>query len=522
MDFAKAAKNAAVYGKSPDATYTENGMVAYNTTGDKVLDLFSTLGAMRGNDVKAIENKFLASFYSAPELTLKMLFYCGDIREGLGERDTFRIGLHILAKEEPNFIIKNIPNIPYFNRWDSCFALIDTPVEEAMWSYLSQTLIEDLTNAVNSKPISLLAKWMPSINASSKKTKKLAVKCIDNLIKDYDEKKYRKMLSYLRKYLKITERYMSEGEWDSIDYEQVPSLAMKNYRNAFLDHDDKRFKEYLQSVSKGEKKINASTLYPYNIVQEYISSDFFGRFYDDIWGIRTFISKDTDSSVVERNQSLELQWQNLPNYIDGNNNVLVMCDVSGSMFVQNGLPVATSVGLGIYFAERNNGPFKNLIMTFSSNPSFICLNEKANLYEKIKEVFMKELGFSTNLKKGFDLILSTAIHNQISPEDMPKALVVISDMEIDKITNNPLEFDFIQSMEENFNNYGYSLPKLVLWNVESRHNTVLTKNSNVILVSGHSPSVFQTFLNHLNYSAEEIMLNTLNNPRYDRIIVNNI
>ena len=315
---------------------------------------------------------------------------------------------------------------------------------------------------------------------------------------------------------------MSEGEWSLINYEQVPSLAMKNYHNAFLDHDDKRFKEYLQSVSKGEKKINASTLYPYNIVQEYINSDYFGRCHDGIWGIRTFENKYPDSSVIEQNQPLELQWQNLPNYIDGNNNVLVMCDVSGSMFVLNSLPVSTSIGLGIYFAERNNGPFKNLIMTFSSNPSFICFNEKASLYEKVREVLTKEVGYSTDLKKGFDLILSTAIHNQISPEDMPKALVVISDMEIDKITNNPLEFDFIQSMEENFNNHGYSLPKLILWNVESRHDTVLTKNPNVILVSGHSTSVFQTFLNNLNCSAKEIMLNTLNNPRYDRIIVNNI
>ena len=489
--FAKAAKEMATY------TRTENGAFAYNTTDSAMMDLYSTLGALRTRNSSEIINKFSAAFDENPVLATKALFYCGDCREGLGERRTFRICLKWLAENHPDILVRNIDNIHYYNRWDSIFELMDTPLENIMWHTLEKTFVDDLYNYSHNKPISLLAKWMPSINTSSNDTKILARKCI-NALGISNDKKYRKMLAALRKYLEVPEHIMSARDWDKIDYEKVPSYAMKKYRNAFKNHDRVRFDNYLKLVSSGEKKINSSVLYPYDIVGSYLDG--------------------TVSSLerVNEDEVLELQWKNLPNYIEGNNNVLVMCDCSGSMFWGKNPPINTSIGLGIYFAERNNGPFKNLIMTFSSNPRYVDISNDSSLLNKIKRVVKGDVGLSTNLKAGFDLILKTAVENHLSKEDMPKALVVISDMEIDRYY---FELDFVNTVRRDFEKYGYEMPKLILWNVESRNDTFLTKSNDVILVGGHSTSIFKTFLDRLTYSAYEIMVNTLMSDRYERVVV---
>ena len=493
--FAKAAKEMATY------TRTENGAFAYNTTDSAMMDLYSTLGALRTRNSSEIIGKFSAAFDENPVLATKALFYCGDCREGLGERRTFRICLKWLAENHPDILVKNIDNIHYYNRWDSIFELMDTPLENVMWHTLEKTLVDDLYNYSHNKPISLLAKWMPSINTSSYDTKVLARKCI-NALEIFNEKKYRKMLAALRKYLEVPEHIMSARDWDKINYEKVPSYAMKKYRNAFKNHDGVRFDNYLKLVSSGEKKINSSVLYPYDIIKPYL----------DINNSDSYYLCNTSPDNV-----LELQWKNLPNYIEGNNNVLVMCDCSGSMFWGENPPIYTSIGLGIYFAERNNGPFKDLIMTFSSNPMYVDISNKPNLLSKVKKIFANDdIGMGTNLKAGFDLILNTAVKNNLSKEDMPKALVVVSDMEIDSYSSN---LDFVETVKRDFEKYEYEMPKLILWNVESRNDTFLTKSNDVILVGGHSASIFKTFLNCLTYSGYEIMVNTLMSERYERVIV---
>lgn len=489
--FARAAKEMATY------TRTENGAFAYNTTDSAMMDLYSTLGALRTRNSSEIIAKFSSAFDENPVLATKALFYCGDCREGLGERRTFRICLKWLAENHPDILVKNISNIPYYNRWDSVFELMDTPLENRMWAIIEDTLVDDLNNYSNGKPISLLAKWMPSINTSSYDTKILARKCI-NALRISNDKKYRKMLAALRKYLEVPEHIMSARDWDKIDYEKVPSYAMKKYRNAFKNHDGVRFSNYLKLVSSGEKKINSSVLYPYDIVGSYLDGSV------------------VHIGTINEDKVLELQWKNLPNYIEGNNNVLVMCDCSGSMFWGENPPINTSIGLGIYFAERNNGPFKDLIMTFNSKPRYVDINNDSSLLNKIRRIVKSDVGLSTNLKAGFDLILNTAVKNNLSKKDMPKALVVISDMEIDRCSSN---LDFVESVRREFEKYRYEMPKLILWNVESRNDTFLTKSDDVILVGGHSASIFKTFLSCLTYSGYEIMVNTLMSDRYERVVV---
>lgn len=469
---------------------TENGAVAHKHLNNSVLELFASIGAMRPRSEQEIEQHFMTAYRNDPVLTTKMLFYAGNVRGGLGERRTFRICLKALAKTYPNVVRDNLDNIGFYNRYDSLFELVGTPVENDMWKYVEKTLFADLEAVKTNKPCSLLAKWMPSEKASSQKSRELAFKAMKAL--NLTERKYRKMLSMLRKYIKVVEVDMSADKWGAIDYETVPSKAMANYNRAFAKHDTARFERYKAALNSGEAKINASTLFPYELVKNYMGYH------------------------PNTNPLAEQQWRALPNYVEGENNIIVMADVSGSM---SGRPMETSVGLAIYFAERNKGAFKNLYMTFTDKPQFIMVNPHDTLQQKVNDCMHKGVGYSTNLEAAFLKILSTAVENGVPQCDMPKALVVISDMEIDPYMRGRRSWDFLDAMRNRFAQFGYELPTIILWNVEARQDTYLSTRDDVIFVSGQSPSVFKSFIGALNgQTGYDVMVKTLNDKMYDRVV----
>lgn len=465
-------------------TETENGGRALSSTGDGLLNLFAILGALRSRPHDVIE-KFDDAYSEDADLATKMVFYGRDVRGGLGERTVGRLMLHRLAEINPDVVNCNIHNIVEYGRWDDLFVLFDTECENAMLNTISNQLSADLIAMREDKPVSLLAKWMPSINTSSRNTVALAAKLARAL--KMTPATYRKNLSKLRRYIDVVEVKMSANEWGKIDYERVPSKAMSNYDNAFENHDSVRFLNYLNDVKEGKAKINVSTLYPYDIIEK------------------------LDNST---NDTCELQWKALPNYVEGDNNFLVMADVSGSMY---GRPMATSVGLAIYFAERNHGEYAGKFMTFTNDPHLVTIkgNTLADKYRSVT----KEVGYSTNLEKAFDAVLNTAVRTHCSQSELPKALIVISDMEIDAWNGGSLTFT--EEMRKRFADAGYEMPKLVYWNVDSRHDTFLaSKNDpNTILVSGQSASTFKNLIKGIECSAFEIMEQTLNDERYAGVIV---
>ena len=491
---------------------TENGAFAYDSTAQgALLDLFSQIGALRPRTEREIEQKFAAAFKEDKLLATKMLFYAGDIRQGgLGERRTFRICLRWLADNHPEIVNKNIELIPYFNRFDSWFVLCGTKCEKLMWENVAKTLAADM-KAYNASagnkhvPVSLLAKWMPSENTSSEKTRQMAVKAQRAL--QLTPRKYRKMLSALRKHINVTECLMSAGEWGKIDYAKVPSYAMHNYGSAFAKHDHERFNAYLQSVKKGEVKINASVLYPYDLVEKYMSNS---------WGLPHGFGVYGDSIVAtQENAVVEAQWKAMPNYLTKPVNAVVMADVSGSM---RGRPMATSIGLATYFAQHNTGHYHNQYLTFTNEPKFINIKEGASLLECIQKVAKAGVGYNTNLEKAFLAILDTAIYHKVPKNQRPKALVVISDMEIDKYMRPGYHWDFLDVMRRRFNAAGYDLPKIVMWNVNARKDTVLSQSEDVIFISGQSASSFKSLCQNLDgITAYELMLQVLNGKAYAKV-----
>lgn len=465
-------------------TLTENGGRALSTTGDKLLNLFAVLGALRSRPTDVID-KFDAAYRENADVATKMVFYGRDVRGGLGERAVGRLMLHQLAMINQEVVKANLKNIVEFGRWDDLFVLFDTECEYEMLNFVFKQLASDCVAMQKRTQVSLLAKWMPSINASSEHTKALAHRFVKAF--NITPSHYRKMLSALRKYIDVTEVKMSANKWTDIDYKAVPSNAMSNYGSAFARHDYDGFNRYMDAVKSGDVKINAATIYPYNVIEALERS-----------------SRDV----------AEAQWKALPNYVEGDNNFLIMADVSDSM---SGRPMHTSVGLAIYFAERNHGAFANKFMTFTIIPRIVDVTGNT-LLEKYRSV-THPVGYNTNLEAAFDAILSTAVRTKCPQADLPKALVIISDLEIDYWEGSSLTFT--EEMRKRFADAGYEMPKLVYWNVDSRKDTFLaSKNDpNAILVSGQSASTFKNLIRGIDLSAFEIMVQTLNDPRYDCVVV---
>lgn len=468
-------------------TVTENGQEAFASTLDKCLDFFATIGALRNTDNNRIERLFADAYNADALVATKTLFYGRDIREGLGERDTFRTLLKYAAKYHPECIAPNIGLIGEYGRYDDLYTLIGTPLENDMWSAMKEQFEADKTNLEAGKPISLLAKWIKTADASSKKTRKLGIMTANKL--GYSVYEFKRLVRAMRKHLDILERHMSDKTWDQIDYSAVPSVAMMKNRNVFARHDGARFNAFINKALTGEVKINASTLYPYDIVEKYL----YKRNGDD---------------------SLEAQWRQLPNYVDEDTNALVVADVSGSM---HGRPMATSIGLGMYFAERNKGAFHNMFMTFSSEPTIVELKGET-LEQKINFMSHADWGMNTNLEAVFNQVLRMAVKNNVPAEDMPKSIIIVSDMEIDRCCSG---IDFYDEMKARFARAGYELPNLVFWNVNSRNDTFLAKagTKGVQLVSGQSVTVFIQLMQSIGMTPEEMMMNVINSERYAQIRV---
>ena len=503
---------------------TENGQTALNTTFDACLDLFSTIGALRKRPDGDIEAKIAAAYAESKLVCMKCIFYARDIEQGLGERRVFRIALRYIANRHPRDIVVNIPNIVKYGRFDDLYELVGTPVEKEAFAFMKLVFEEDCKNYAEKKPLSLAAKWLKSINTSSKESRKLGQ--ITAKYFGLTEKAYRTKLSKLRSALRIVEKDMSHNEWGAIDFNKVPGGAMKKYYKAFGVHEPERFKEYVDALHSGKKitvngkeveaKINTKKLYPYEILEEYAKSRRgYGSFY---------------LGHYEYNPTIEAMWNGLNNWLENvSENTIVVADTSGSM---SGRPMATSVGLGIYFAERNKGPFHNRFMTFSSRPSWIQLSEGSSLSDKIAKV--PDICDNTNLEAAFDLILRTALENHLEQKDMPKNLVIITDMEFDScVVDNasksngwgwsatPTRMTFYDAMKQKYESFGYKLPEITFWNVDARQDTYHTTahKPHVRMVSGQATSVFKSLIDGKTHTPYEFMLETLNVPRYSSVVV---
>jgi len=475
--------------------YTENGALAFATSGSKVLDFFSNGGALRERGTTSVIDVFEKAYAENPLLATKALFYFRDVRGGQGERKTFRTLLTHCANKHPEAVRTNLALIAEYGRWDDLYSLVDTPLENDIWPLIDVQLAED----INSDKPSLLAKWLASENASSDTTKKYARKT--RVALNMSSRAYRKVLSAIRAKIGLVEQDISTNNWSDIQYDKLPSKAGLQYRKAFYRHDAERYAHFLEQVKAGEKKINAATLYPYEIVEKTKATGY-------VYGQGTISASEI--------ATLDAMWNALPDYFDGNEcSGLVVADTSGSM---SGRPITVSVSLAIYTAERNTGVFKDKFITFSNRPSLQTVKGN-NIVEKVQNLSKAHWDMNTNVKAVFDLILDTAKKNHSPQEDLPTHLYIVSDMEFDSCASSGVNERLFETIAKEYEANDYKMPFLVFWNVNSRNNQqpMTMDKRGFQLVSGCSPSIFTSLLSNKAVSAYELMLNVLNSERYSAI-----
>lgn len=476
---------------------TENGAVAYKSTMDKVYDMFAFGGAYRMRTDDEVAALYADAYAQSPVLATKCLFYLRDVRGGQGERRFFRVAFKWLIRLHADVARALLPLISEYGRWDD---LIEVCYETSLWdeamTIINAQLIEDLEN----KECSLLAKWMPSANASAKKTKKKAYAIMQSL--QLTPRDYRKMLSHLREKINVLECLMSANEWNKIEFDKIPSKAGIVYKNAFARRDIIKQK-YEDFIISDDTKVNARTLYPYEIVNRV----------------------KHNNNFIDR-AALDKYWKSLPNYFNGKaNSMMCVCDTSGSMTwgMNNVQPIDVAISLSIYAAEHNEGPFKDCYISFASRPQFIQIKGK-DIAEKVQYIKEKNLIDNTNLEAVFDLLRRGCINHKWAPKDMPKTLVIISDMEInhgiDELEwrdNNEAIKGLMEQIRDKWIADGLEayFPKLIYWNVNARNNTILDMGPNVSYVSGCSPVLFEQVVS--GKSGYDLMLDKLLSERYERI-----
>ena len=461
-------------------TYTENGAVTHATTYSDCLDLFATIGALRSRSEQEILNRFVRAFTEDPDLAMKTLFFARDVRGGLGERKVFRVCLQWLAQNATDSAKKNIPHIAEYGRWDDLLSLMCTPCEKDALRVIKQQLEEDLK-----------AKWLPSVNASNAQTV-LHAKRIARYL-GMSDAQYRKTLVKLRERIRIIENSLRVKDY-SFDYSKQPSKAMFKYRKAFYRNDGERYGEFLNKVSHGEAQLHTGTLTPYEIIKPF--------FYDKV--------SDQEANAIDAT------WKAQEDFT-GDENALVVIDGSGSMYCRTDpMPATVALSLGIYFAERNVGSFRNHFITFSEKPQLVEIKGETIL-EKVRYCHGFNEVANTNIQKVFELILRTAVKNNVPQAEMPSTLYIISDMEFDYCAEGAdlTNFEYAKKI---FAAAGYQLPRVVFWNVQSRNQQqpVTQNEQGVALVSGCTPRIFSMLqsgiLSPLGY-----MLDILGAERYAKI-----
>lgn len=462
--------------KKENTIINTKGSLYYKETYDSNLDVFTMLS--RFNNEEFIVKKFNEALIENETLALANLLYILDIRNGKGERRLFKIIYQHLCINHPKQALRILPFIHKLGRFDYILLGLNTKVEKETIEFIKNQIKSD----INSDNPSLLAKWLPS-HRTHGVNNLLAKKIMKAL--NMSEKEYRKTLSCLRSKINIVEKNLTNKTYDKIDFSQVPAKAMLKYNEAYKRNMNEKFEIYKSSVDSGISKINTNGLFAYEIVKKIL------------------MDKTFDDNLYN------LMWENQYDILNGNtNNLLVVADTSGSMKFYNSIPYYTSVGLAIYIAERNKGFFKNHFITFSEKPVLQELKGK-NITEKVHN--MKEINaWNTDIDKVFELILKVSKENNLKKDDLPKQILIISDMEFDRGVHSQSGTNF-EGWEKAFKNENYDLPTIIFWNVAGATKGVpVTKFDNdVAMVSGFSTNILDNLLTLDKYTPIDMMLEKL-------------
>jgi hypothetical protein len=462
---------AAIELSNSNTAITNNGMPTNATTSNPVLDLFALIGSSRG---KNITQEFDAAFQHDPVLTLKVLFWARDARGGAGERETFRILFNRLCELDLKMAIRLLTLVPIYGRWDDLLSITHPVVSAVVLGYYADEL---------HKGDALASKWAPRQGPIANKLRKL--------LGLKTPKEYRQLVV---NQCRTVEQSMCARQWHNIHYEHVPSLAGARYQKAFSKNDAARYNAWKETLKAGTGRVNSRALFPYDVLKSLRNGD---------------------------TQVAQAQWDSLPNLL-GSDNILPMVDTSGSMLSRVGADSKSSLtcadvalSLGLYVSDKQQGAFKDLILTFSGDSHLQRL--EGNLSQKLTQLSQAHWGMNTSIERAFREILRVAVMGNVPNSEMPKIILVLSDLEFDSSSDaNQMAWSMAQ---ETFQRHGYTTPKIVWWNLNARAGNFPVRQhaTGAALVSGFSPSILKSVLKCEEFSPLNVMMETLNNSRYESV-----
>lgn len=470
--------------KETTKAYTQNGALTYSTSLNRNVDFFFSMAAMKNASYHSIVSSFIAAYTEDPKIAMANLWYLRDIRNGAGVKRCSEIIYRYLAENHPEEL--DLSKMVEYGRWKDIMFLLETTMQPKVIDFIKKQFDEDM----KAEHPSLMAKWLPSYRCHNESRHNQSLILIARLFKC--SKHYRKTLKALRTKLKIVEHNISEKNYKDINYNEVPSRAMYVYSKAFNRNDGERFSEYLENVKKGTDKINTSTLTPVDIVSKYITS------YGSL-----------NHKRPENEEVLDTLWNNLKDvYGDKTENSLVIADTSGSMCSGTPMALAISISLAMYMAERNKGAFHNYFMTFSNHPILQKIVGNT-IYDKLRSFRTINVS-NTDLMAAFSAILDVAVKNNLSQDEMPEKLYIISDMEFDDATSKNDKTNF-EAAKQKFAEAGYVLPQIVFWNVDAKtHNVPVRFNEEgVALISGFSVNILKSILKMEKLNPYDLMMKAL-------------
>lgn len=570
-------------------TRTHEGAVSHATmsTGDsnamEVLDFYSTAGSVRGNEYRATE-AWKKAMSGHLLLAVRALFFVRDARGGAGERDTFVFFFRQLAETNDSVAAGLVNHIPEYGRWDDLLPFVNAKfmasaplTYKAIMNLIASTLRGDLKALFNANPsgnglttnsgsnlsnydlnlmgvhsarasesVSLCAKWLPSINIPRRyvRRNKKGTKVVGKLRNrenvaiakriamylGWSERQYRVAMSLLRGGVRIPETYITNGDYSSINYGQLPSKAHMTYRAAFHRNDGERYAKYLADVQSGKEEIKSTSLNAYE----------FARAYGFKRGGR--------AGAMSFDATLEAQWKALLAKAKENDldfSILPVVDNSSSMDdfgfyggnkigrTTNLTPRLIATSMAVYFASLNEGAYHNVFMTFADNAEMVSFAD-GSLKDQLTTVFNKPWkGGGTYINKAYELLLQTAIFNKVSPDEMPDAIMYLSDMQFSPTVNrygvgygSDYPVTALEEMRLKYASFGYAMPLVIFWNINAYPESQPAKalDTGVITVSGWSQQIGDSFArmdvdNLLNMTPFGEMLDRLNGDRYANITI---
>lgn len=452
--------------------YTNEFGKQYEHSLDHRLEFFSKAGSLfegrdsfYGNEDSAL-SLFQKSWIADKETTMKLLLWLRDCRGGAGNRSGARACLKWLAENDPAWVDANIGWVPFVGRWDDLRALFGTELETlatALW-----------VEAIRKNDV-LAAKWADRKDTPIQK------------LMNCKEADLRKLLSKIRKD-HIVEAKMCAKEWEAINYEHVPSVAMARYTKAFGRNDEGRFQAYKQALAKGEAVIKADVLFPHDCV-------------------RTARNGDTDIANA--------QFEALPNFLkDADERIIVISDTSGSMSTAVAgsiMAVDISQGLALYCSAKmpKDGPFYKKFIGFCSEGSFKDWNGMSfSTAVRSRKIFDGAIG-GTRIDKALDLILNTATFFKVPQDLMPTTLLIVSDMQFHQGAGDGNGTEVERALKR-WTAAGYKVPKVVYWNTAGYAGSPATAaKANTALISGFSPAILRAVFAGDDFSPVAIMMRAL-------------